>query len=80
MIFYILLGVSIVILIRAIRQITVQRPHLTDDELNDFVKMRMDPTSDEYTRFIGHLAGCEMCQQRLDAAQNDSGDIEKHLV
>ncbi len=80
MLFYILLGVSILIVIRAVRQIMVQRPHLTADEINDFVKMRMDQTSDEYTRFIGHLAGCEMCQQRLDAAQNNSDDTEKHLI
>ncbi|MFK7948397.1 MAG: hypothetical protein AB8G11_12475 [Saprospiraceae bacterium] len=43
----------------------------------------METSSEEYTRFIGHLAGCKMCQDRLDAAQNSSrGDknIETHLV
>ncbi|MFT5834183.1 MAG: hypothetical protein ACI97N_001817 [Cognaticolwellia sp.] len=80
MLIYILIGISIIIIVRAVRQIMVQHPHLTDEELHDFVKMRMDTTSDEYTRFIGHLSGCKACQERLDAAQSNSGDIEKHLV
>jgi|AntRauTorckE5430_2_1112549.scaffolds.fasta_scaffold315311_1 hypothetical protein len=69
-VFYILLLVSAISVIRAVRLISVQKAHLRDDEISDFVRMKTDVTSDEYTRFIGHLAGCEACQQRLNEAQN----------
>jgi hypothetical protein len=70
-VFYILLVVSAISVVRAIRLISAQKAHLRDSEISDFVRMKMDVTSDEYTRFIGHLAGCEACQQRLDEAQKN---------
>lgn len=83
MIFYILLFVTVLIVAQAIKKILEQRPHLTEEEIQLFVDLKMETSSEEYTRFIGHLAGCKMCQDRLDAAQNSSrGDknIETHLV
>lgn len=87
MIFYILLFVTILIVAQAIKKILAQRPHLTDEEILTFVNLKMEPNSEEYTRFIGHLAGCKMCQDRLDAAQSnprgfgtDDKNIEQHLV
>jgi hypothetical protein len=68
-IFYILLVVASISVIRAIRLISAQKAHLTDGEISDFIRMRMDVTSDEYTRFIGHISGCESCQERLNDAQ-----------
>lgn len=68
-IFYILLAVSAISVARAIRLVSAQKAHLTDGEISDFVRMKIDATSDEYTRFIGHLSGCEACQQRLEEAQ-----------
>jgi hypothetical protein len=69
-IFYILLVVSAISVVRAVRIMSAQKAHLTDGEISDFVRMKMDISSDEYTRFIGHLSGCEACQDRLNDAQN----------
>ncbi len=87
MIFYILLFVTIIIVAQAIKKIWVQRPHLTDEEIQLFVDLKMETSSEEYTRFIGHLSGCKMCQDRLDAAQSNPRDfgtgdknIEQHLI
>lgn len=80
MIFYILLFVTIIIVAQAINKILVQRPHLTDEEIQTFVDLQMETASEEYTRFIGHLAGCKICQDRLDAAQSNDKNIEQHLV
>lgn len=80
MIFYILLFVTIIIVVQAVRKILIQRPHLTDEEIQTFVDRQMVTSSEEYTRFIGHLAGCEMCQERLDAAQSNDKNIEQHLL
>ena len=68
-IFYILLAATAISIIQAIRAIFAQKAHLTDSEISDFTKMRMDATSDQYTRFIGHLAHCQQCQERLNDAQ-----------
>lgn len=84
MIFYILLFVTVIIVAQAIKKILAQRPHLTNEEIQLFVDLKMETSSEEYTRFIGHLAGCQQCQDKLDAAQNDankgSSGLEDHLV
>lgn len=84
MIFYILLFVTVIIVAQAIKKILAQRPHLTNEEIQLFVDLKMETSSEEYTRFIGHLAGCQQCQDKLHAAQKDSNKgslgIEDHLV
>lgn len=76
----ILITASAVTVTRIIKQVLAQRPHLTEEEIQAFVDLKMDISSNEYTRFIGHLSGCESCQAELNAAQDDSNKIEKHLV
>ncbi len=72
LILVILIGVSFLAVLRAFRQIKAQKAHLTETEILDFSKLRMDTYSNEYTRFIGHLSSCEACQERLNAAQKIS--------
>ncbi len=84
MIFYILLFVTAIIVAQAIKKILAQRPHLTNEEIQLFIDLKMETSSEEYTRFIGHLAGCKQCQDKLDAAQREtnrgSSTIEEHLI
>jgi len=68
------LGVVLVFLynmIRIITQVRASKPHLKEAEIEDFVKQRIETSSDAYTRFISHLATCEKCQDRLNKAQSE---------
>ncbi len=58
-------------MIRIINEVRASKPHLNNDEIEDFIKQRVDTSSDAYTRFISHIATCEECQEKLNKAQSE---------
>ena len=63
--------IAIYSMIKIINEIRSSKAHLTEDEIDDFVKIRIDTSSSAHTRFIAHLATCEACQEKLNNAQSD---------
>lgn len=68
--FYLLLGVTVIIIVRAVREFMGQKKHITDEIMQEFVDLNLHPSSQEYTQFIAHLSGCKHCQERLEEAQS----------
>lgn len=58
-------------IIRIISEVRASKPHLKEEEIEDFVKQRLDTSSAAYTRFISHIATCEKCQEKLNKAQSE---------
>jgi hypothetical protein len=70
LLFYILFLGALYLIIRTLKTVILQRKHLTEEELDRFVKRKMDRDSDEFTKFVGHLSRCETCQNRLNEMQD----------
>lgn len=69
------LGVILVFIynmVRIINEVWASKAHLKEEEIEDFVKQRIDTSSNAYTRFISHIATCEECQEKLNKAQAET--------
>jgi hypothetical protein len=76
LVFWVVLFVFAYSVLRFLRPVFAAKRHLSTDELLDFSRQRIDPASAAYTRFIGHLATCERCQERLNTVQKGEKDPE----
>lgn len=53
--------------------------HLTEEDLFNLMRNRLNKYGHEHSRIIKHLGICEKCQKKLED-YSQGGDIGKHLV
>jgi hypothetical protein len=54
------------IISKTVIQIIQTQKHLTEDDLFNLMRNKLNKYGPEHSRIIHHLGGCEKCQKRLE--------------